>query len=171
MEKLLKILIGLVSVAILVVLYYIFVQKTPEKVDISSNSNIPTKTSPSPSPSTNPNLPPQVDITALLAKNPGAGATTEQLKEFSSKVSDLSKDATSIDMTSCNPNPQISRVKIGKPITFKNSDSVSHKVVNGNLVIDIAAKSNKAITPAFPSLGIYGYTCDTKMAGIFLVVP
>lgn len=174
MEKILKILIGVVSIAILIVLYYIFSNKMPQGSIVGTNQ-IPqqgVKSSPTPSPTSNTSKNVNsIDITALLALNPGAGATTEQMREFSAKVSGYSKDATSINVTSCEPDPQIARIKKGQPINFKNSDSSSHKIVNGKLVIDVPANSNKAIIPAFPGLGIYGYTCDTKMAGIFLVVP
>ena len=114
---------------------------------------------------------PSVDVVKLLAENPGSGATKEQLTTFSAKVSGYSKDATSIDVSGCVPNPTVSRIKLNTPIIFKNTDAASHKLVNGNLTINVPANSSTAIIPEFASLGIYGYSCDTKITGIFLVVP
>jgi plastocyanin len=114
---------------------------------------------------------PKVDVQKLLADNPGAGATQDQLKAFSATVSDASIDATGIDVTSCSPTPAVARVKLGKPLTFKNSDAATHIIVNGKEVVFDVPTGTKTLTPTFPGPGIFGYSCDTKIVGIFLVVP
>lgn len=111
------------------------------------------------------------DINALLAENPGAGATESQLGVFSQKVFGYSVETSEIDVSSCNPKPAVSRISFGKSVVFKNSDSISHKLVNGNLVIDVPASSSIKLVPKFDGRGIYGYSCDTKMVGIFMIVP
>jgi len=156
---------------------YSFSQESSQKVDspvkvtsVKDNTNTASDKQ-SPSAGTPAPAAPKVDVQKLLAANPGSGATQEQLKSFSATVSNASVDASAIDVTSCNPSPAVARVKLGKPLMFKNSDAVTHKIVNGKeIVLDIPTGS-KELTPAFPGPGIFGYSCDSKIVGIFLVVP
>ena len=161
MENSQKTLISLLVVLAVIALGYLIYSN--QESSVSQNNNAP---------STN-RLPtsPKLDINKLLAKNPGSGATASQLKSFSAEVSSYAVDTSSVEVTACSPNPAVVRVPLNKPISFKNTDSLPHKLVNGNITINVPANSSKSVTPAFAGPGIYAYSCDTKILGIFLVMP
>lgn len=176
MENAQKALIALLAVAIVVVGYFIYKERSGNTDEISQNNNSSEQVKgPSFSGRTDDkNITIQtqiVDVSGLLAMNPGDDGTTEQLKSFSAKVSTYAVNTSAVDVTSCLPNPVVSRVMINKPIVFNNSDTVAHKIVNGKIVIDVPADGAKSVTPAFQGPGIYGYSCDSKIVGIFLVMP
>lgn len=168
MQNLQKIIISVLLVAVIIVGYLIYIKQSTSplevnKVQYSAEEN--TKNIDQESVSV------RIDISKLLSENPKSGASQDELTAFSAKVSSYAVDTTSVDVSSCLPNPAVARVNMGKAITFKNSDSLPHRLVNGKITIDIPANSSKAISPAFPSPGIYGYSCDTEITGIFLVMP
>ncbi|MFZ2522239.1 MAG: hypothetical protein WAX44_00030 [Minisyncoccia bacterium] len=178
METAQKTLIGLLVLAVVIVGYFIYVDKS---TDISAGESSTTQqniaetgprtTKNGTSTNFENNKGSMVNVEKLLTLNPGSNATTEQLKSFALSVSSYAIDTTSVDVTSCSPNPAVSRVTMKKNINFVNSDSVAHKLINGKITIEVPAKGSKQVSPAFPGPGIYGYSCDTKMAGIFLVMP
>ena len=176
MENAQKTLIALLAVAIVVVGYFIYKERSGNTDEISQNENSTEQVKgPSFSGRTddkNISIQTQiVNVSGLLAMNPGDGGTAEQLKSFSAKVSTYAVDTSTVDVTSCSPNPVVSRTKIKKPIVFNNSDTGSHKIINGNIIIDVPANGTKSVTPAFQGPGIYGYSCDSRIVGIFLVMP
>lgn len=177
-----KIIIAVLVVGILVLGFFIYkVQQTPLVVGepvvnntVNSpsvpNENTPVSTVPA-SNNTVVATPAPSLVETLLAENPGGGATQEQLKAWSGKVSSYSVETSSIDVANCSPNPAIAKVTLKKPILFTNVDSVAHKLVNGNITIEVPAQGSKSVAPAFAGPGIYGYSCDTRITGIFLVMP
>ncbi len=177
METAQKTLIGLLVLAVLVVGYFIFIDRSSKTGLNTGVNNTKTVTGPSGGKVNVDNSGTGIienrvaNVEELLKLNPGSGATTDQMRVFSAKVSNFATDTSSVDVTSCAPNPSVARVTLNKPINFVNSDSVAHKLVNGKITIDVPAKGSKKITPAFQGPGIYGYSCDTKISGIFLVVP
>lgn len=176
METAQKTLVSLLVLAVLFFGYLVYkdqnlkmnVNKTSSGQK-NTNSNLPSD--PKLVRSNKPLYTPTVDVNNLLSENPGAGATTEELKAFSIKVSRHALSTSVVDVTSCSPRPEVARISLKQPIEFKNSDSIPHKLINGKVVIDVPANKSKIITPAFPGPGIFGYSCDTKIVGIFLVVP
>ncbi|MCE9549080.1 hypothetical protein K8Q98_01640 [Candidatus Nomurabacteria bacterium] len=171
-----KIIIVVLVVAILVLGFFIYKnQKSPIVLNTSENTSVNNTNATNNTNPTNSNVivKPTVPayVATLLASNPGSGATTEQLKEFSAKVFSYAVDASSIEVTHCVPNPAVARVFLNKPINFKNMDSIPHTLVNGDVTMNIPANKTTAITPKFAGPGIYGYSCDTAINGIFLVMP
>lgn len=177
-----KIMIVVLVLGILVLGFFIYrVQKAPLVVGEPvintpvNNTNTPSTNTPINNvPGTNT---PTVTTPAfsfaetLLNENPGANATQEQLKTWSAKVASYSVETSSVDVASCNPNPVVAKVTLKKPILFTNVDTVSHRLVNGDITIDVPAQGSKSVAPAFAGPGIYGYSCDTRITGIFLVMP
>lgn len=122
---------------------------------------------------TNPTPPTPVKsaVQILVDANPGPNATTEQLKTYSGKVFQASVESTTLDVSGCSPIPSVLRTKTDSALTIKNTDSVSHKILNGTaLNLDVAANSSKSVSPKLP-LGIYSYSCDSKITGIIIVIP
>jgi len=169
-----KLTVGIVILLLVVLAIFLAMRQNNPAPSGAGNTPATSQNNPTPPATNNPAQAPKpaaVDVQALLATNPGPRATQQQLKVFSANVSSYSVDANSIDVTACMPNPAVARIKMGKPLTLKNSDSVAHTLVNGSITMQSPANSSKTLTPAFTSPGIYGYSCDTKITGIFLVVP
>ena len=165
-----------IVVLVVVALIGILLWRTNKSSNPSTMSQSTTPSA-SPSPATQPSTPTpaptsqQPDVKALLAANPGQGATQQEMKDFSAKVSAVSVDTSTVDITACAPVPAVAHVKLHTPITIKNQDPADHKLVNGDIAITVPASSSQSYTPNFAGPGIYGYSCDTKLAGIFLVTP
>ncbi len=162
MDNFTKTIIAFLVIAIIVVGYLIF----------TTNRNIAVNDAPQAT-TTNSNTNNQkvINVQDLFNQAPKSGASGAEFQTFSDTVLKYSVPTTTIEFNKCNPYPTIARIEYQKPIQFINHDETSHKLVNGNVVIDLPAKSIKSITPAFRGTGIYIYACDTKLTGAFFVLP
>lgn len=166
-----KTIITVLLAAIIVLGFLIYNQsKAPLTLPDGENNTTNNLTPENSKPVSN-TLPPAPNVAELLEENPGSGANTAQLTTWSAKVSSYAVNTSAVEVTACAPSPAVARVSLNQPITFKNTDSVAHTLVNGKITMTIPANSSKAITPNFAGPGIYGYSCDTKITGIFLVMP
>lgn len=160
-----------VAVAITVILLLIAVGLGAAIYQRQSQPTVNTPASPVSPTTPNPTNPTGSNdmVNVLFAANPGPNATTDQLKTYSGRVFQASTESSSLDVTGCSPTPAILHMGVGKSLAIKNTDSVSHKLVNGTLInLDVAAKSDKSIDLNLQP-GIYVYSCDTKIAGIIQV--
>lgn len=115
--------------------------------------------------------PNQPNISKLLTSPPDAKATPAQLNAFSKEVAAIGVASESLDVTRCDPYPNVIIVKAGKAINFTNADSISHIIANGNL-FSVVVPANGQITGSLnASAGILGYSCDGTLVGFFLVTP
>ena len=171
MQTLQKVIISILVLAILVVGYLIYTSNKSSNYNNPTSTTTPNSSNNYTRASNNNSSKSTMDVGKILAEDPGSGATTDQFAAFSAKVASYSVDTTSVNITGCFPKPAVAKVMLHKPITFNNADKVGHKLINGKIVIDIGANTSKAIAPNFQGPGIYGYSCDSKIVGIFLVIP
>lgn len=138
---------------------------------MKSSSQMPlAQTFPSVTFSPSPTLP--ADETAVL-HTPSPNATEAERKQFFNIVAHFAKEADVLDITGCKAVPIDLKVKLGNPISVKNSDAIDHKIVlNPTTTYTISANSTQDITIPFEKgPGIYGFGCDTlpTAIGMFFV--
>lgn len=169
------ILIGIVAAAIVVagVVFWWSRQSannvlTPPAV-VNTNT-APSKTPPPAAAPTDQKPNATVNVAELLSYNK-PNPTPAEMQDFTNRVASASVAATSLDISSCNPNPPVLKVNLKDSFSVVNKDAVPHKIFHGKgLDVEIGAKSTKTITPPFTQGGIYGYSCDNKINGIIFVV-
>ena len=117
------------------------------------------------SPVSNSNLSP---AERLFKEEPSAGSSQELQTTHFQKISATAVAASSINVSSCTPNPSVAKVMMGSFVTFKNNDSMSHKLYNGAIGnIQVPARGEYKYKAT--QQGGLGYTCDDKLVGILFV--
>ncbi len=108
----------------------------------------------------------------IIASIPGPGATTAQVESYVAKVATVAKAVTTVDISSCKPQPDVVTIKNNGTLTLTNSDKESHIIsypVNGLILDPGSSASGKITVPAGGSAqlsltgmirGIYGFACD-----------
>ena len=106
----------------------------------------------------------------LFKTGPGPNATQEEQVSQYQRISASAVVASFVDVSNClAPSPSVAKVNSGSSITFRNNDSMSHRLFNGTLGnIDVPAKG--AYQYKVNGQGALGYTCDGKLTGILFVV-
>lgn len=162
-----KILPLIIIVAVVVVGVVVFLNLPKGNQPVVS---VTPGTSGTANPTVTPNPGPSLSvIVELMRSAPGANASESEKQAFSSRVASLGVESTMVDLRTCSPAPSIIRFKAGSRVTVKNSDSVSHTITHPiGLNVSVAARSEVSQSLNL-SAGIYGYSCDGKLAGIFLV--
>ena len=115
----------------------------------------------------------QEDLLKLLATDPGASGTNQQMEDYSNKVHEAAVKTSVLDLTDCSANPRVMEIKDKTAITIKNSNSQAHTLTVGNKTLLVAdANSEKSVTPNIPGPGIIGYACDGNgPVGAFFIIP
>ncbi len=93
--------------------------------------------------------------------------TSESIKNNSRLIMTVAKPTNTIDITRCETNPPVVKIKLGSNLTLKNQDSVAHKFSVGDFINSlIGANSSKdqAFNPT-TGVGFYTYSCDDAFSG------
>ncbi len=101
----------------------------------------------------------QSDERKLLQVNPPTNST--ELLHFTSKVSQISKDSSTLTITGCTPQPLSIRLRNTKNVSVRNDDSTSHIIILDEIPYSIPAE--KTVNVAFDFKkggGVYPYKCD-----------
>lgn len=109
-----------------------------------------------------------VDMNVLFAEIKAAPSAEAQQVVFA-RVKNLASDATTLDITGCQPQPPIIRVHLKQAFNLKNRDTVERQLVHGQFTLIAPPVSDKLVTPAFPGEGVFGYQCDDNLVGILYV--
>ena len=105
---------------------------------------------------------------------PGPDASDEELGRFANLVNSLMIDTRTLDISGCDVNPFVIKVKHGESITIVNNDNVAHTLFHGQVTIDVPANSTKiiGIDETFgggTGDGNLGYSCDGLQEGIIAI--
>lgn len=92
--------------------------------------------------------------------NLSASPTAEESKNFSRFVDQNAKQSQELNLTNCDPNPKVIRVKKGIPFSLVNSDSVEHWIILSGQNYIAPAKGSLKVT--LNELAGYRYTCFTS---------
>lgn len=105
----------------------------------------------------------KVELTALFAASPVAGATNDEYQAYFKRVLQAAVTATTLDVTACAPTPNLIHFKEKQSITFQNRDSVQHVLSTGGpkntIIATVPANSTKELVPV-TGQGLIGYACD-----------
>lgn len=156
-DKIIKnIIIGVLSLMALVLLMKI-INPVPGRVDSGLEP---------------PDAKASLSVKDLLGSNPGSGASEEDIREYSVKVSSVAVQSGVLNVKNCEPSPSVMHLKLKQSVTIENTDSVAHRIYHASGIdLSIPPRSNKTYTLKFPNPGIFGYACDGKLPGIFFVTP
>lgn len=181
--------VGVVVLAVIAVVlgYKIYQQQLAYKQTAPKNQSTTgqqsgVKTTPKLSPKPSPLSQSQQTSAAELAEVlqfPGPNATEAERKEQSDLVNKLGNQfggATFLDISGCNPNPVVYRVKQGGSFKVKNSDQTEHTFyTDPGRKTKIPANLEQTLTSKAigDNYGDYSYNCDssTNPVGIIQIVP
>ena len=110
MDKKVATLVVVLIVGVFIVWGLSAMQKNSGDVNMKPNPK-PTPASTTPSPAPAPAKAAQADISKLLKNPPGAGASQDLLKAFSSEVASKGVETSTLDVTKCDVNPNVIIVK------------------------------------------------------------
>lgn len=101
---------------------------------------------------------------------PGAGS--EVVNTFWDRITAEAVKTETIDVTDCNPNPQIAGLILKKPFTLINSgDSPVILRVSDKVTLTIPAKGNLESTADFGhGYGVYDYQCNGSNDSVGILV-
>lgn len=163
-----KVIISILVIAILGVGYLLYSGAVmPTSNPIVSNSPTPTPASPTP----NTNNVQTVGSKAsgqdfkVLSGGISSDASPDLVKIYSDKVAAVAVSSDVLDVSSCDPKPNIFRFELGKTVKIKNSDNVPHVLEFGpqNKIIKLYTAPANSVTEgvlAVTGAGIVGYRCD-----------
>lgn len=161
MNSILKIVLGVLVVAALVLGYMVYKKEAgiPRNAPTSQDSVKGTVTAAS-----------KEEMAFVF---PGPKATQAEKSAFFQLVSKSAVETNKIDVSACSAKPFVVSIAENSAMTFVNKDSVDHVVsFNAALSYTVPAKSSFATKAAFgKGPGTYGYACDQTNgnAGIILV--
>src|SRR3989338_5677902 len=89
-----------------------------------------------------------VDMDVLFAEIQAASNAEAQQAVFA-KVKNLASDATTLDITGCQPQPPIIRVHLNQAFNLKNRDTVERQLVHGQFTLTAPPASDALVAPAF----------------------
>lgn len=167
-----KIILPVIIAVVAIVGIAVFLnKKSPEPV-VGNPTISPGKSPISPTKSSSVKTTTPSSLSDLLKAYPGPNATDRQKADYNIKISQAAVTSSSFDVTGCNPNPVVLRLKPQNSLTLMNRDSVSHTISHGAVVnLTASANSERTVSVNFlPGPGIYGYQCDGQMKGLFYVV-
>lgn len=103
---------------------------------------------------------------------PGPNATEAERQAHGQLVASSAVETKSIDLTSCQAKPLVSRFREGAEITLINNDPVPHVMVfNPSLTFPVPAKSSSKIKANFGyGPGIYGFGCDQSPMAVGMIL-
>lgn len=178
--------VGVIVLAVIaIVLGYKIYQQTLANKTVSTTEQPQSKTKPQPTsrqitiPATPQTQQPSAAEVAEVLKFPGPNATEVERKKHSDLVNKLGNQfggATFLDISGCNPNPVVYRVKQGSSFKVKNSDQIEHTIYT-DPIRQTKISANSEQTVESKNIGVnngdYGYNCDssTNPAGIIQIVP
>lgn len=153
-------------------------QRAYQQVGLTNQSSQPTKqpsgvrASPKASPSPQAQQPSAAEVAKVL-KFPGANATEAERKNHSDLVNKLGNQfggAAFLDISGCNPNPVVYRVKQGGTFKVKNSDQTDHTIYT-SIRNTIPANSEKTLESKTigDNMGAYGYGCDGSSGTVGII--
>lgn len=109
---------------------------------------------------------------------PGPDATEAERKSHSDLVNKLGNQfasSTFLDITGCQPNPIVYRVKLGGSFRVKNSDQIDHTLsTDKKTVVKAGSDTTISSTAIGDKPGDYGYGCDGSTGsgvGIIQLIP
>lgn len=103
---------------------------------------------------------------------PNQGDSEEIKRAFQGKVEKAAKDADTIDIANCQPRPPIAKMKQNATFTFKNSDTTDH-IVAFSQEKSYTVKKNSSVTVTADFLqgpGIFGFGCDQSPTEVGLIL-
>lgn len=105
---------------------------------------------------------------------PGPNASEEETRKFAETVQANAKETGELDISRCEPNPKVLKVKLGSEFKIKNSDPSEHKIYIANRE-EFSATPDSTVTVKASfgkGPGTYGYGCDgdSTLVGAFFVV-
>ena len=108
---------------------------------------------------------------ASLPMPPGANASKDEFNQFGQKINAMAQNTNVLEIgAGCVVSPLVARMNVGAQLTFKNNDSIVHKISVGE-VSDIPAHGQKTTTAQLKGPGIYGVNCDgTHLVGFLELV-
>ena len=115
------------------------------------------------------------DHKAILAF-PNSKASADERAAYNALVNRLARDANTLLVSGCSPDPLVMHVLLAKDFTITNTDSVKRRVFFQEPTIEIPPNGSVIIHPAkvfTHGAGNYGYFCDgsSDINGVFLVTP
>lgn len=127
----------------------------------------------SPAPSSAPNASSPEEKQQLLGIR--QDSSEEEKKRHADLVQRLARDAAYLDITDCDPQPIVMRLKDGGEFTVKNSDAGEREIgIDPQHIYTIPGRGERKIKVDFGhGPGVYGYGCNKSSGavGMFLVVP
>ena len=187
MNKTLQIVI-VVLITIAVGLVYLISTQSDEKIaTIPSASPQQSETSAPSSETQSPLSPPSSSPTpqaspisakdrkAILAF-PDSKASGDKRAAYNALVNRLARDANTLLVSGCSPDPLVMHVLLAKDFTIRNTDSVKRRIFFQEPTIEIFPEGSVVVHPAkvfTHGSGNYGYFCDgsSNVNGVFVVTP
>jgi|GEM_PF-3562807 len=104
---------------------------------------------------------------------PVQGTPQSEQEAYFNLIQNNAKSTESLSLSkNCTPTPLVSKLKLNKVFTIKNTDSVDHTIIfNTEHMFTIAAGGSKQINANFGhNDGIYGYGCDSSSGAVGMVL-
>jgi hypothetical protein len=103
---------------------------------------------------------------------PVSAMNETERKEYINLVRSKAVDTKLIDVTSCMPDPVVSRVSRASNVSFSNKDRVSHRITfSSTKSFLVPAHSAVSVRPDFgKGNGVYGFGCDKSGKPVGVVV-
>lgn len=167
MQTLIKITLSILVVCILVVGYFVYAGVVVISIGPlnSQQNNLTNEEKPAASTEKDSKF---RELISLFS-NPPTDQT--QKENFNLKIRAASVESNVLDITGCKPNPQIITVRLNKPFTVKNSDTVERRITHTQFSIAAPANTERSVTPNFSGEGSFGYRCGGELVGIIYVIP
>jgi plastocyanin len=90
----------------------------------------------------------------------------EEIRAWYDYVQEHQVITTTIDISSCKPEPRIVLASLASTITFTNKDDVPHQIYSSGGRLTVPAKSSAKFVVNFPrGRGVHTYACDRKQVG------
>jgi len=111
----------------------------------------------------------QKQVQGLLSKMPTSAASPDAAL-YSQEVLAAAKSAAVLEIHNCQMTPPVLLLtNSSEELVVRNHDQQTHQLSHAKFNYEIAASGETKVSTKFDSPGIYGYTCDDKLSGIFLV--
>ena len=88
-----------------------------------------------------------------------ASPTAQEYKDFLSFVDKNAKDTITLDLTKCDPNPKVARVKSDQEFSLVNKDSIEHGIILSGQTY--TAPAGGSFKMKQKEIAGYRYTCFT----------
>ena len=148
-----------------------------------SETSAPSSETQSPSPSSSLSLLPTPQASPISAKDhkvilafPDSKASGDERAAYNALVARLARDANTLLVSGCSPDPLVMHVSLAKDFTIRNTDSVKRRVFFQEPTMEIPPNGSVIIHPSkvfTHGPGNYGYFCDgsSDINGVFFVTP